>query len=46
MMVVTGDPFRKSMILRKVYKLPVTAVFLIVLGHCILIAGYLLNMLP
>ncbi len=46
MMVVTGDPFRKTMILCKVFKLPLTAVFLIVLGHCILIAEYLLNMLP
>ncbi len=33
------------MILRKVFKLQLTAVFLIVLGHCILIAGYLLDML-
>ncbi len=46
MMMVFGGSCRKSMILRKLFKLPLTAVFLIVLGHCILMAGYLLNMLP
>ncbi len=46
MMVVPGGLCRKTIILRKVFKLPLTAVSLIVLGHCILIAGYLLNMLP
>ncbi len=34
------------MILRKVYKLPLTAVFLIVVGLGILLVGYLFNMLP
>ena len=46
MMVVTADPCRKTMILCKVFKLPLIAVFLIVLCHCILIAEYHLNMLP